>query len=246
MRDWRWQHGDAHALFTSREHGNVGLHVGDDPAVVGANRARIAQLAGLTPERVAGTTQVHGTDVWMDLRFGGDTSVARDVQWDAHEPLTRADALVSNRRGIGLAVGVADCMPIAIAWGDAFAAVHAGWRGLVGGVLERVLPVLRQAAGSSVALADVEPRAVIGPSLGPCCFEVGEEVAEVVPASSIVRRPDAPKPFLDARAEAVRRLALLGVETDVVDVCTRDDDACFSHRGDGGTTGRQALLVWRA
>ncbi|MCW2955890.1 MAG: hypothetical protein JWO69_759 [Thermoleophilia bacterium] len=248
MRDWRWQHGDAHALFTSRDHGNVGLHVGDDPTAVAERRAAIAAIAGLAPNHVAGVTQVHGANVWRDLATGDGAAdgVSPDVQWGPAPSPIEADALVTGRAGIALAVGVADCMPIALAWGTAIAGIHAGWRSLEAGVIERTFEVLRRAAGASIAFAGSEPHAIVGPSLGPCCFEVGEEVAKRFPASSIVRRPGAPRPFLDARAEAVRRLEALGAEVEVIDVCTRDDDACFSHRGDAdGARGRQALLVWR-
>ncbi|MCZ4495813.1 MAG: hypothetical protein JWM25_396 [Thermoleophilia bacterium] len=243
MAGWSWQSGDVHARFTSRDDGNIGLHVGDDAEQVAARRADIAAAAGLTTAAVAGVTQVHGADVWLDL--GAGTSVAADVQWGSAPSPIEADALVTTRAGIGLAVGVADCMPIAVAWGSAHAAIHAGWRSLEAGILERTFDVLRRAAGPSVAFAGVEPRAVIGPCLGACCFEVGEEVAERFASSSIVRRDGAPRPFLDARAEARRRLAELGCEVDDIEVCTSDSRDCFSHRGDVGATGRQALVVWR-
>ncbi|MCW2973968.1 MAG: hypothetical protein JWN72_2241, partial [Thermoleophilia bacterium] len=103
-----------------------------------------------------------------------------------------------------------------------------------------------RAAGSAVAIGDEPPRAVIGPALRACCLEVGEEVAARFPASSLVR-PDGRRPHLDAPADARRRLEALGVEVDEIAVCTRCDpqQRLFSHRGDAGVTGRQAVLVWR-
>lgn len=251
---WTWEAPGALAVFTTRAGGvspapwsscNVGLHVGDDPARVLENRRRVAALVGLEPSRVAGVTQVHGTDVWIDLGSGGE--LPREVRWDAGASDVRADALVSTRTGAGLAVGVADCVPIAVAWGDAIAAIHAGWRSLAGGIIEATFAVLRRATGPAVALADAGPRAVLGPCIGACCLEVGEEVAARFPAASVIRRPGAPRPFLDARSDARRRLEAAGCgSVEEVAVCTADDHRCFSHRRDGApTTGRQALVVRR-
>ena len=242
---WRWSRGQAHAVFTSRQPGNIGAHVGDDPACVLANRAAVAELAGLDADAIAGVDQVHGADVWLDLRRDA-SGVGEEVRWSLGASSIEADALVTTRAGIGVAVGVADCMPIALAWGDAVAVVHAGWRGLAAGVLESAFAALRRAAGSAVAVADAPPTAVIGPCLRACCLEVGEEVAARFPSASVVRRPGAPRPFLDAPADARRRLEAAGVVVDEIDVCTRCDDRLFSHRGDGGTTGRQALVAWRS
>lgn len=250
---WVWSAGRARAVFSSREGGvsdapfdslNVGLHVGDEPACVLDNRRRAAALVGLEPAQVAGVTQVHGADVWVDLRGGAE--LPGDVRWDGGDasPI-EADALVTTRSGVALAVAVADCMPIAIAWGDAIAAIHAGWRSLDGGVIEATLAMLRRAAGSAVALANVGPFAVIGPALGPCCMEVGEEVAARFGSASIIRRDGAPRPSLDARAEATRRLERVGARVEHVEVCTRCDPRLFSHRGEAGRTGRQSLLVRR-
>lgn len=249
---WTWEVPGARAVCTGREGGvgrgpfesrNVGAHVGDDPAVVRENRERTAALLGLDAARVAGVTQVHGADVWLDLAGDGELPVT--VRWDRGASPIEADALVTTRPGVALAVGVADCLPIAVAWGPAVAAVHAGWRSLEAGVVEQALAVLRRAAGSAVAVADLVPRAVIGPALGSCCMEVGEEVAARFHPSVVSRREGAPRPFLDTRADATRRLEAAGVLVEHVDVCTRCDPRCFSHRGDEGRGGRQALVVMR-
>jgi len=249
---WTWTAPGARAVFTSREGGvspapldslNVGLHVGDDGARVLANRQRAAGLLELDPGRVAGVTQVHGVDVWLDLARTAE--LPADVRWDSGVPSPiEADALVTTRPGVALAVGVADCMPIAIVWGEAIAAIHAGWRSLEGGIIEATMRVLRRAAGSAVATTT--PRAVIGPSLGACCMEVGDDVAARFDAAVVIRRPGSERPHLDTRADAVRRLEAAGCAVDHVHVCTRCDPRCFSHRGDAGRGGRQAMLVMRA
>jgi YfiH family protein len=249
---WEWHGPGAHAVFTSREGGvsaapldslNVGAHVGDATSAVLENRRRAAALLELDPDDVAGVTQVHGADVWLDLVLGA--ALPAEVRWSAGASAIEADALVTTRPGVALAVGVADCLPIAVAWGGAIAAIHAGWRSLELGVIEATFAALRRAAGSGVALADAGPFAVIGPALGACCMEVGEEVAARFDPASIVRRPGHERPFLDARADATRRLERAGCSVEHVAVCTRDDPRCFSHRGDGGHGGRQSLLVRR-
>lgn len=241
---WEWQAGAGRAVFTSRASGNLAQHVGDDPAAVQANRAGVAALLGLTLDDVAGVSQVHGADVWLDLQLGDTLPI--DVRWSRDAtPSVEADALVTARPGAAVAVAIADCMPIAIVHGDAVAAIHAGWRSLDAGVIEATMATLRRAAGSSIAVEGSGPFAVIGPCLGPCCMEVGTEVAYRFPDASIIRRDGAPRPFLDARTDARRRLEAAGAEVDVIDVCTRCDDQLFSHRGDGGAAGRQAVLVRR-
>lgn len=261
---WRWTVPGAEAVFTSREGGvsaapwdslNIGAHVGDDPGTVLENRRRAAALVALEPSRVAGVSQVHGADVWLDLARRDELD--KGVRWDTvgvgNAPI-EADALVTTRADSAIAVGVADCLPIAVAWGGAIAAIHAGWRSLEAGVIEQAMRVLRRAAGNAVATT--MPRAVIGPALGVCCMEVGEEVAALFDASVIVRGAGSERergsgsgsarPHLDARADAVRRLAEAGCElVEHVQVCTRCDARCFSHRGDVGMTGRQAMIVRR-
>lgn len=245
-----WWFGDAHALFSSRAGGvsrapfdslNLGLHVGDEPEAVLENRARVAHRAGLRPASVATVEQTHGSDVWTDLARDGHELPA-EVRWDEGRAAIQADALVTTRRGVGLAVAVADCVPIAVACGEATAAIHAGWRGLAGGVVEAAAAVLLRVAGSAAAIAGAS-RAVIGPCIGPCCFEVGEDVATLFDPASV--RRDRVRPRLDARTDAARRLERVGISVDVVDLCTCCDRRSFSHRRDGPRTGRQGLVVCR-
>lgn len=250
---WSWSAPGADAVCSSREGGvspapwdscNIGLHVGDDHARVLENRARVAALLGLEPSQVAGVTQVHGADVWFDLAPG--TTLPDAVRWDTGPSPIDADALVTTRADAALAVGIADCVPIAIVWGEAIAAIHAGWRSLAGGVIEATMAALRRAAGSAVAVAGSEPHALIGPCICARCMEVGEEVAELFDPGCILRPAGAPRPFLDQRREVQRRLEAAGCIVEHVDVCTVEDPRCFSHRADRGSTGRQALLVRRS
>lgn len=166
------------------------------------------------------------------------------------DPAPTGDALVTTRRGAALCVHVADCVPILLA--DAasglVAAVHAGWRGTVAGVLAATLRLFR-ARGSRTS----DVRMAMGPSIGPCCFEVGEEVVEAFRRSA----PDAgpcivpgPRPRIDL-IEANRRQAVaLGVDPERIasaGLCTVcRPDLLESYRRSGGAPGRMAgVIAWR-
>jgi YfiH family protein len=170
--------------------------------------------------------QVHGAEI---------------LDWDAPTPgdafadpggveLAKADGHVTNRAGLGLLVFVADCYPVALSDGHRAAMLHCGWRPLAAGILERALERF-----------DAPPAAAVGPGIGGCCYEVGAEVLDAFAGLDGV----AGGRMLDLRAVIARKLADAGVE-DVqhVDRCTScDAERYFSHRRDGGITGRQAGLV---
>jgi hypothetical protein len=212
---------------------NVADHVGDDPAAVAANRARLREGLAL-PAEPAWLTQVHGTTV-------------AEVSGDQPRP-PEADAAVVRGPGAVAAVLTADCLPVLLARGDgaAAAAAHAGWRGLANGVLEATVAALRDPARP----ADLH--AYIGPAIGPAGFAVGREVREAFLAAD----PEAAHAFIPAgpgrwRGDLFRlarqRLAACGLRPDRIKgggLCTYSDPARFySHRRDG-RTGRLATLVW--
>jgi YfiH family protein len=132
----------------------------------------------------------------------------------------------------------ADCLPVALASHGAVAMLHAGWRGLAGGVLAEGVAALRDlGAGGTITAA-------IGPGAGPCCYEVDEDVhAAFAKHGDAVRRGD----NLDLKLAARLELEAAGV-ADVHDValCTicSDPGLFFSHRRDGGVTGRQGGVAW--
>jgi YfiH family protein len=140
-----------------------------------------------------------------------------------------ADGQVVTRHGVAAIVYAADCLPVALAGPHAAGVVHAGWRGLSDGVLE---------AGVA-ALGEGPVSAAIGPAIGPCCYEVGDDLRAVFGTSGRT---------LDLKAIARERLLAAGVE-EVHDcgLCTAcDPERFFSHRRDRGVTGRQAGLAWRS
>ena len=197
---------------------NLGILTDDARERVERNRELLTAAAGLDGRAIAMGWQVHGTEV---------------KEWDAPPggELDKVDAHVTVRDDLALLVIVADCLPVALAGGDRVAMVHCGWRGLAGGIL-----------ASAVALFDEPPAAAVGPGIGRCCYEVGDEVR----AHFDSRLADGK--MLDLRAVADAQLRDAGVvQIEHVALCTScRADLFFSHRRDGGVTGRQGGLVWRS
>ena len=156
------------------------------------------------------------------------------------------DALYTDRRGLALGVVTADCVPVLVAGPAGVAAVHAGWRGLVGGVVPAALREGADALGGEPA----EWTAWVGPAIGACCYEVGEEVAAEVAASSsdeVVIPGPAGKPHLYLPGVALRQLEAAGVgEIWAPPRCTRCDEArLWSYRREGRGAGRNLAFIWR-
>ena len=203
---------------------NLGYRWGDDQAKVAENRARLAAAAGFDIAQLQVTKHVHGTKVW---RVG--------------EPLPEPpefDGLVCDRPGPVLGAFAADCVPILFA--DPVArvcgAAHGGWRGVLAGVAAQVIERMRECGAHA---ADV--RVALGPSIGPCCFEVGPEVVAqfraALPGAAGVVVAGPHKDHIDLRAATRVLLERAGVRAEHVDdrpSCTRCDAArCFSYRRDG-------------
>ena len=224
----------ARVLFTTRRGGvseapydtlNLGLLTEDEPAAVSENRDRLATLTGIQRDRFQQGRQVHGAAVFRLFDPPSD------------ELLGESDGQVTDLEGVAPIVLTADCLPIALARPGRVGMIHAGWRGLAKGIVT-----------SGVRVFGEEPplTAAIGPGAGPCCYETGEEVhAEFADLGPSVRHGR----NLDLKAIAAARLHAAGVE-EVHDVglCTICGDPAlfFSHRRDGGVTGRQAGVAWRS
>lgn len=152
------------------------------------------------------------------------------------------DALVTDRRGLALTVVTADCVPVLFAAEKQLAAAHAGWRGLA----SRLLPATLERLGADGR----EVKAWIGPTIGPCCYEVGSDVAEEVAAAShenVIRPGSRGRPHLDLQEAAAAQLREHGVENvHRVTVCTRcAADRLWSYRRDGKAAGRNLAAIWR-
>ena len=219
---------------------NLGLHTGDDAERVERNRARLLMLAGV---RAAWLEQVHG-----DAIVRADDALTRTAP-------PRADASVTDVPGVACLVMVADCLPVLLAdeAGRAVGAAHAGWRGLVAGVVEKTA---RQVAALGNTRIETL-HAYLGPAIGPRAFEVGEDVREAFMAQALgsergltsdafAPRPEARGKYLaDLYALARLRLARHGIERVTGgDACTvAQRDRFYSYRRDG-VTGRMAALIW--
>lgn len=207
---------------------NLAAHVGDRPEAVAANRLLLREALHL-PAEPLWLEQVHGVEV---VRHG---EVA---------PGVRADAAVAFEPGRVCAVMTADCLPVVLADRAAtrVAVAHAGWRGLLGGVLEATVARLRGEAGDLCAW--------LGPAIGPEAFEVGAEVREAylarLPGSeACFVRNERGRYLADLYGLARRVLARTGVgAVDGGGWCTHGDvEGFFSFRRDG-VTGRMATLAW--
>ncbi len=181
---------------------------------------------------------------WVHQVHGGE--VVRVRRGDAFENGPKADALVSDDPSRLMSVRVADCVPVLMASDDGkvVAAVHAGWRGVIAGVVPRAIAALRE-------MTDIPLVAAIGPCIGFDAFEVGPEVIEQFEAAfddrSLVRRRDDGKGHVDLRRAIQQQLLKIGVPADRIDTtdrCTfRDENEFFSHRRDRGVTGRMAAVI---
>jgi YfiH family protein len=223
----------ARAAFSTRRGGhssgpydslNLGWLTDDDPDCVARNRAALQDDLGAP--RLSFVHQVHGAQV---RRITAETSEP------AQRP--RVDGQATDQTGLAPAALVADCLPIAVAGEGAVAVLHAGWRGLAGGVIKAGVEAIRELGVQG------ELGAAIGPGAGPCCYEVGAEVH-----GAFADVPEAHHDAtLDLKAIARQQLEQAGVgEIADIGICTicSDPTLLFSHRRDSGVTGRQAGVAW--
>jgi hypothetical protein len=219
---------------------NLGRYVKDEAAAVSENRAR---ARALLPAEPVWLKQVHGTRVW-------DADLAHT------EAIIEADAAVTSKPNTVLTVMAADCLPVLICSPDegVIGAAHAGWRGLLGGVLENTVDAMQAKTGLNNA---GQYLAWLGPAIGPRAFEVGEEVRAAFhehaqkhalpsPAKAFVAADNKPgKYWADLYQLARQRLFSKGL-THIYggEFCTvRDQTDFFSHRRDG-LSGRFAAFIW--
>jgi YfiH family protein len=232
------------AAFTERTGGvspapfdslNLSLSTDDDPANGRENRARVVSALRIPP--FASAYQVHGSGA---VRVGAERAGAGFDDPEARLP--PADILYTKRRGVPLAVLTADCLPVVLAAPDegTVAVVHAGWRGLAAGILASAVSLFEEPAALLAA---------VGPSVGPCHYEVGEAVAREVDFGSggrAVTGRGGSSLSLDLAGTACATLKTLGVDrVEVSGLCTAcEGDRFYSYRRDGAT-GRQAAVAMR-
>ena len=227
----RWEPGGPYSVvFSTRVGGvseapfdslNLGRMTADEPERVEENRRRLLQEVAGEPERLTLNRQTHSAIVHR-ARAGV-----------RGEP---GDGLWTDEAGLPLLALAADCLPVVLVRGHgerpAAAVLHVGWRGLLRGIVE-----------AGTAALGGKQRAAIGPGIGPCCFEVGDEVAEPFRArfgAGVMRGGN-----LDLWTAAERALREAGVEhVERVDLCTScHPELFFSHRREAGVTGRQGVVA---
>jgi YfiH family protein len=224
----------ARALFTTRNGGvsegpfqslNLGRKTADERPRVDENRRRVAAAVGAPRKRFLFGRQVHGT------------TVRRATEPLGPRPVTKEDGQATALRGHPALVFVADCAPVLLAAEGAVAALHVGWRPAANGIVAAGVAALREVGGTGPITA------LIGPGARSCCYEVGEDVHAAFAGYDARRGRN-----LDLPAVIAAQLAAAGVDT------VHDTGLCtmcwfglfFSHRRDGGVTGRQAGIVWRS
>jgi YfiH family protein len=224
----------ARAAFSTRVGGiseapyealNVAILTGDEPDSVRENRRRLASALGREPDGVVMARQVHGAE----LRRHEARQEPR-VYVDAVRSPDEVDAHATSNAELTPLVMVADCLPVAMTGPGGVAMAHCGWRGLAGGIV------------AEVAQAVEAESAAIGPGIGPCCYEVGDEVLSEFAGFEGVAQGRR----LDLTAVATTLLERAGVASiESSGLCTScNPELFYSHRRDGERTGRQAGLAW--
>lgn len=210
---------------------NLGDHVGDTPAAVATNRARLARRIGLPGSAMVWMDQVHGTRIARVTRSTGGAVPA-------------TDGLVTDRPGLALAVLTADCVPVLAAdeVAGVIGAAHAGRQGAVGGIVPSLIGAM-----SSLGARAERITVLLGPAATGEHYELPDEMADEVEAAlpGSRCRTIAGTAGVDLRAGLTRQLAGLGVSrVDSDPRCTIAEETLFSYRRQG-RTGRQASVIWR-
>lgn len=214
---------------------NLSRSTGDAAEPVSENRRRSFAALGLKPEHSVTSWLVHGNAVRV---------VSHD---DEGEDLVHADAMVTQARGLALTLRFADCVPVLFhdPVKGAIGIAHAGWKGIVNGVLPETVHAMQRAFNS-------QPRDIIagvGPCIGPDKFEVGEDVAEQIQSAvsdQVVRSSGHQvKPRVDLWAATESQLKDAGVgHVEVAGICTASNThEWFSHRAEQGKTGRFGAVI---
>ncbi|MGH9381338.1 MAG: polyphenol oxidase family protein [Thermoanaerobaculia bacterium] len=224
-----------------------------DPEITGSRAAGVAReiaraRSGAVSIAFTGRGEPAATEALVSRLAPPGTATAWARQIHSATVLTarpglcgEGDALVTDDNDLALCVVTADCVPLLMSDGRRIAAVHAGWRGIVAGVV---------GAAASRFLAPATVTAWIGPAIGPCCYEIGDDVARSIAAvagDGVLRPGAGDLPHADLPLAVERQLAAAGVETaETWRHCTRCGDGRWSsYRRDGATASRNHALIWK-
>ncbi len=202
---------------------NLGVHTDDDPSAISSNLGLFCADLGISPDALARSYQVHGSEIWMTSNAGYQTGF---------------DAVLASEQGIFAGVGIADCCPILLAdpVRQTAAAIHAGWKGTVAQIVSKTASALI-AGGSNPA----DILAYIGPCISLAHFEVGDEVAEQFE----LKEKRGARWHVDLKATNAAQLDALGItQIEISDYCTvANNDVFYSHRKENGITGRMLAVI---
>ncbi len=209
---------------------NLGKHTADAPECVEENRRRFSTAVGFRPEQLAYSAQVHGTEV---------------LRVEASQIFSGYDALVTQKPGIVVAVSVADCAPVLVydTRHRAVAAIHAGWRGTVGGIVSKTLQAMAQWFGTRGS----DCFAYVGTCIDECSFEVGPEVAVQFDRAFVRFDPSQKRYFVDLKGAIAQQLRDWGLPEEQIAISPYStvlhSEDYFSHRKSGGCTGRMMAVI---
>lgn len=209
---------------------NLGKRTDDAPENVEENRRRFGAAAGFRPEQLAWSYQIHGVEVRRVEAAGGFSGY---------------DALVTQRPGVVLAVSVADCAPVLVydMRQKAVAAIHAGWRGAVAGIVPKTLQAMAEWFGTRSG----DCLAYVGTCIDECSFEVGPEVAAQFDNAFVRFDATRGRHFVDLKGAITQQLRDCGLLDEQIEVSPYSTvlhhDDYFSHRLSGGRTGRMMAII---
>jgi YfiH family protein len=241
---YRFQFGPINLAFTDRtgrsngslfDGANLSFHVGDLESAVEANRAEVGAALGISTAWLE-LEQVHGADV---------VKVDEDEAWKRAATggwRPKADAVICSVTAMPVAVFTADCVPIALVREApaGLALVHAGWRGLMAGVVDNAVSAIGSEGKNDIF-------AIVGPAIGACCYEVGEDLLDRFArrfGPSVVRRDQSKLDLPAAAAKALQESGLSKSKILHLEICTSCSGEFFSYRRSHGTCGRQAVIGW--
>ena len=223
--------------FTTKDWGNLALHVGDIPEKVLANRTELGLRLGFPLDNWVVGSQVHQTQIMQITAADKGRGAYRQA-----DAVPDTDGLVTDEPGILLVSFYADCVPLFFVVPDmrVVGTAHAGWRGTAGGVAIKMIEKLAVVYGAKPEQIEV----AVGPRIASCCYQVGEEVAAQFPES--VRQERQGRTYIDLAQANLLQLQASGIDQKNIytaEVCTCCDQQFFSYRREGNRAGRMAAVI---
>lgn len=209
---------------------NLGKNTADMPEAVAENRRRFCAALGFEPHQLAYSQQVHGAEIQLVTQPGGASGF---------------DALITQKSGVVVAVSVADCTPVLVydAKNRAVAAIHAGWRGAAAQIVGKTLEAMAEHFGTEAA----DCLAYVGTCIDECSFEVGPEVAAAFEADYHRYDTERGKYFVDLKKVCAAQLSNFGLMPHQIEISpystVLNNSDYFSHRKEGGVTGRMMAVI---